>query len=163
MRMPDAVAEAINEQIRMEFQASHLYLAMSAWFDRQNLPGFAHWMRLQASEEREHAERFFDHMSERGATIELRAIDAPPRDFGAVRDAVERVGHHEGLVTASIHAIHDLAGATKDYATQHMLQWFIAEQVEEEKQAADLLARLDLVEQGRGSLLMVDRELAQRT
>lgn len=156
------VEKALNEQIAMEFEASHLYLAMSAWFERQDLPGFAHWMRLQSDEEREHAIRIYQHVIDRGGRVRLEAVAAPPDGFGGPRQAVERVAAHERKVTESIHRIYELAGEQRDYAAQRMLHWFIDEQVEEEKMAADLLARLDLVDAGKGSLLMVDKELAKR-
>lgn len=162
MRMPDAVAKAVNAQITMEFASFYLYLAMAAYFERTDLPGFAHWMRRQADEERAHAMRLFEFMVQRKARIELGALTAPPDSFGSPRQAIEQVAAHEAKVTMSIHALFELAAAHKDHPTAVHLHWFIDEQVEEEKQTADLLGRLRLVEQGQGDLLTIDQELARR-
>lgn len=159
---PD-LAAALNDQVNMELAASHLYLAMAARFDAMNLPGFAHWMRLQSEEERGHARRLMDYLADRDHEITLAALDAPELPAREVRALVEAVGAHEQKVTASINRIYTLAVDKADFATQAHLDWFVSEQVEEEKQVADILGRLALVEAGRGSLLMVDKELAART
>lgn len=162
MSMPKPVVEAMNEQINRELYSAYLYLSMAGWFDSQHLPGFASWFRVQAREELAHAERFFDHLIDRGCTPALGAIDAPPSDFGTVHAAADQVLEHERFISASIGAIHDLAIEHSDHASLPMLMWFINEQVEEEKSVQDIIDRLALIESAGESLVLLDQELGAR-
>ena len=154
--------DAMNEQINKELFSSYLYLSMAAWFEDKNLPGFANWMRLQADEEREHAMKFYEFILERGGKVQLKAIDAPKTDWSSTLEAVEEVAAHEGKVSASIHALYELALKEKDYPAQVMLQWFITEQVEEEKNAAELVANMKMIEAHETAVLMLDHRLSKR-
>jgi ferritin len=154
--------DALNEQINKEFFSSYLYLSMAAYFEDKNLTGFAHWMRLQADEEREHAMKFYNFILDRGGRVQLRAIDAPATEWKSNLEVVEQVAEHEGKVTASIHDLYELARQEKDYPAQVMLQWFISEQVEEEKNAAELVAKLRLIEERGTAVLMLDHRLSKR-
>ncbi len=155
--------DAMNEQINKEFFSSYLYLSMAAYFEDKNLTGFAHWMRLQADEEREHAMKFYNFILDAGGRVYLKAIDAPAATWKSNLEVAEQVAEHETKVTASIHALYELALQEKDYAAQVMLQWFIAEQVEEEKNAADLVAKLRLIEERGTAVLMLDHRLSKRS
>lgn len=154
--------DAMNEQINKELFSSYLYLSMAAWFEDRNLPGFASWLRLQADEEREHAMKFYDFILERGGRVALKAIEAPKTDWGSSLEAVEEVAAHEAKVSASIHALYELALKEKDYPAQVMLQWFISEQVEEEKNAAELVASMKMIEAHETAVLMLDHRLSKR-
>ena len=156
------VQDAMNEQINKELFSSYLYLSMAAWFEDRNLPGFANWMRIQADEEREHAMKFYDFILERGGRVLLKAIDAPKTDWNSALEVAEEVAAHEGKVTASIYSLYELAQKEKDYPAQVMLQWFITEQVEEEKNAAELVANLKLIEERGTAVLMLDHRLSKR-
>lgn len=157
-----AMQEAINEQINKEFFSSYLYLSMAAYFEDKNLMGFGHWMRLQADEEREHAMKFYDFVLDRGGRVQLKALDAPATEWKSNLEVAEQVAEHEGKVTASIHDLYELALKEKDYPAQVMLQWFISEQVEEEKNAAELVAKLKLIEERGTAVLMLDHRLEKR-
>ena len=157
-----AMQEAMNEQINKEFFSSYLYLSMAAYFEDKNLTGFAHWMRLQADEEREHAMKFYNYILDAGGRVYLKAIDAPETDWKSNLQVAERVAEHEARVTASIHDLYALALDEKDYAAQVMLHWFISEQVEEEKNAAELVAKLKLIEERGTAVLMLDHRLSKR-
>ena len=154
--------EAMNEQINKEFFSSYLYLSMAAYFEDRNLTGFAHWMRLQADEEREHAMKFYNFILDRGGRVYLKAIDAPATDWKSNLEVAEQVAEHEAKVTASIDSLYELALKEKDYPAQTMLQWFITEQVEEEKNAAELVAKLRLIEERGTAVLMLDHRLSKR-
>jgi ferritin len=154
--------DAINEQINKELASSYLYLSMSAYFEDKNLPGSARWLSVQADEEREHAMKFYDHILERGGRVFLKAIDAPKTDWNSSLEVAEEVAAHEAKVTASIYALYELALKEKDYPTQMMLQWFITEQVEEEKNAAEIVATLKLIEDRGTAVLMLDKQLGKR-
>lgn len=157
-----AMQDAMNEQINKELFSSFLYLSMAAYFTDKNLDGFAHWMHLQAEEEYEHAMKFFDFILDRGGRVYLKAIDAPETDWKSNLEVAEEVAAHEAKVTASIQDLYELALKEKDYAAQVMLQWFITEQVEEEKNAADLVAKLRLIEERGTAVLMLDHRLSKR-
>jgi ferritin len=157
------LVDALNDQLKHELYSSYLYLAMSAYCDDQNLPGFAHWMRLQADEEREHAMKFFDFIQDRDGRVVLQSLAQPPRDFGSPTGVFEQVLAHEQEVTSLIEQLYRKASAEQDHATQVFLEWFIAEQVEEEKTALQILETLRMAGDDKVGLLMVDRELASRT
>jgi ferritin len=157
-----AMQDAINDQINKEFYSSYLYLSMAAYFENKNLPGFAHWMRIQEGEEREHAMKFYDFMIDRGAQVLLAPIAAPESDWKSSLDLFKQVAQHEAAVTASINALYELALKEKDYPGQVMLQWFITEQVEEEKNAAEIVQQLELIDARGTAVLMLDHRLAKR-
>lgn len=154
--------DAINDQINKEMYSSYLYLSMAAYFEDKNLPGFSHWMRIQEAEEREHAMKFYDFVLERGGKVILKSIEAPKSEWKSALEVAEEVAAHEAMVTASIYSLYELALKEKDYPTQMMLQWFIIEQVEEEKNAAEIVANLKLIEERGTAVLMLDHRLAKR-
>jgi ferritin len=157
-----AMQDAINDQINKELYSSYLYLSMAAYFEEENLPGFAHWMRVQEGEEREHGMKFYEHVIERGGRVQLKAIDAPGTDWKTSLELFNEVAAHEAKVTASINALYELALKEKDYPAQVLLQWFINEQVEEEKNAAEIVANLQLIDARGTAVLMLDHTLAKR-
>jgi ferritin len=157
-----AMQDAMNEQINKELFSSYLYLSMAAYFEDKNLTGFAHWMRLQADEEHEHAMKFYNFILDAGGRVYLKAIDAPETEWSSNLEVATQVAAHEGKVTASINDLYELALKEKDYAAQVMLQWFISEQVEEEKNAAELVAKLRLIEERGTAVLMLDHRLSKR-
>jgi ferritin len=157
-----AMQDAINDQINKELYSSYLYLSMAAYFENQNLPGFAHWMHIQEGEEREHGMKFYNHLVERGGRVQLKAIAAPGTDWKTSLELFEEVAAHEAKVTASINALYELALKEKDYPAQVLLQWFINEQVEEEKNAAEIVANLQLIDARGTAVLMLDHNLAKR-
>jgi ferritin len=160
--LSETVQQALNKQITYEFSASHAYMAMAAYFESLNLAGFASWFRVQSDEEREHAERIFDYVVDRGGRVALGALPEPQSEFANPLDAMEHALQHERNVTAAIHTIYALATRENDYATQSMLKWFIDEQVEEEKNADDVIQRLKLIGSDGTGLLLIDRQLAER-
>ena len=157
-----AMQEAMNEQVNKELFSSYLYLSMAAYFETKNLAGFANWMRIQSDEEREHAMKFYDFILDCGGQVTLKAIDAPKTSWNSSLEVAEEVAAHEAKVTASIYSLYELAQKEKDYPAQMMLQWFITEQVEEEKNASEIVADLKLIEERGTAVLMLDHRLAKR-
>jgi ferritin len=154
--------DAMNEQIKNELYSAYLYLSMSAYCEAANLPGFAHWMRMQAQEEEAHAMKFYDFIYERGGRVVLQAIDQPPVEFPSPLAVFEQTLEHEQKVTAMIHDLYTLAVEEKDYASQAFLQWFVTEQVEEEDSASQILETLKMIGDKGHALLMLDRQLGSR-
>ena len=157
-----AVEEAMNEQIKNELFSAYQYLSMAAYCESENLPGFAQWMRAQSQEETVHAMKFYDFVLERNGRVVLRAIDEPLVEFGSPLEVVERALEHEQMVTAMINDLYGLAARENDYASQTFLQWFVTEQVEEEKNAGDVVETLKMIGDGTEALFLLDRELGQR-
>jgi ferritin len=160
--MSASMQDALNEQMKHEFYSSYLYLSMSAYCDRANLPGLARWMRAQAQEETKHAMKIFDHVLDRGGRVELRELGRPPADFSSPKDVFDQAHKHEQQVTASINKVYGLAVDERDFASTVFLDWFVQEQVEEEKTSGLLAEQLRMVGEDRPGLLMLDRELGQR-
>ncbi len=157
-----AMQDAINDQIQKELYSSYLYLSMAAYFEDKNLTGFARWMHIQEGEEREHAMKLYKHLVERGGRVNLKAIEAPAADWKTSLELFKEVAVHEAKVTASINALYELAVKDKDYPAQVLLQWFISEQVEEEKNAAEVVADLQLIDSHGTAVLMLDHTLGKR-
>ena len=154
--------EAINKQINEEMFSSYLYLSMASWFESQNLKGFGNWMRIQAMEELTHAKRFYAYLIDRGARVILKEIRGPKTDWKNPIDAFEDVLKHEQVVTGLINNLADLALEAKDHATHNFLQFFIAEQVEEEANADAIIQSLKLVNDQQSGLFLIDKDLAAR-
>ena len=151
--------DAINGQINKELFSSYLYLAMAAHFEAANLPGFGVWMKTQAEEERGHAMRLWEFLYDRGGKVVLQAIENPTKAFGKPREIFEEALAHERKITASINALHALAGEEKDVSAQIFLQWFINEQVEEEKNASTIIEQLKMSGDQSFGLLFMDRHV----
>jgi len=155
--------DSINEQINKELFSSYLYLSMAAFFEEKSLPGFAHWMHIQAGEEREHAMKFYQHLVDRGGRVLLKAIDAPQTDWESNLAVFKDAQAHEAKVTKSIYDLYEQALKERDFPAQVLLQWFITEQVEEEKNAADIVHQLGLIDARGTAVLMLDHQLGKRS
>lgn len=154
--------DAINDQINAEMYSGYLYLSMSAYYQSINLPGFANWMYVQMQEEQAHAQILYNHLIDRGGRVILKAIAQPPTEWASVEAPFADAYEHEQKVTAMINNLVSLAVEEKDYAANAMLQWFVTEQVEEEKNTSDILNRIKLVGSAPSGLYMLDNELAAR-
>jgi ferritin len=157
------VVEAINRQINSELSASYSYLAMSAYCERQQFTGAARWLRLQSQEEYMHAMKLFDFVLARDANVELEAIQRPRLAFNSVADVFERALEQEQEVSRQIDSLYETAFTEKAFAAVAELQWFLTEQVEEEKTAREIVAKFKLVGDDPSSILDLDRELGTRT
>ena len=154
--------QAVNKQIKNELYSGYLYLAMAAQCDSMNLKGFAHWLKVQAREELGHAMKFYDFVNDRGGRVVFEAIDKPPVEYRSLQEMFEAVYKHEQKVTGLINKLYEMAKAENDYPLQVHLQWFIDEQVEEEKNASEILAMLKLTGESGSGLLILDRALGER-
>lgn len=157
-----AIEQAMNNQIQLELKSAYAYLAMSSCFEERNLEGFARWMRRQAEEELEHAMKFFDYLHDRGGRVKLQTIEQPGGPIVSPLAAFETALHHEQRVTGSINSIYALAVQENDFASQSFLNWFVDEQVEEEKNAEYAIEQLKMAGDNQAALLMLDREFGKR-
>lgn len=160
--LSEKMAGALNEQLNKEIYSAYLYLSMSAYSTYIGLKGFANWFMVQYQEEMAHAMKFYDYINSQGGRVNLTAIAQPPAEFMSPLDMFERTLAHEQFVTKSINELVDFAIAEKDHATNILLQWYVTEQIEEEGNDNEIIAKLKLVGDDGNGLLMVDRELAMR-
>jgi ferritin len=161
--MNKRVVEAINRQINSELSASYSYLGMSAWCERQKFTGAARWLRLQSQEEYMHAMKLLDFVLARDSDVDLRTIQPPQLPFSSLLDVFERSLEQEQEVSRQIDSLYETAFTEKAFAAVAELQWFLTEQVEEEKTAREIVTKLTMVGDDPASLLDMDRELGART
>ncbi len=160
--MDKKLYKVMNDQVTKELFSAYLYLSMAGYFESKGLSGMAHWMKVQANEEVSHGMKIFGYMNDRGDRVMLGAFEKPESEFKSVRDVFEQALAHEKKVTASINNIYAVATGVEDYAAKVFLQWFLDEQVEEEKNAVDILTKLDYIKDNSMGLLMLDKELGGR-
>ena len=156
------VQDALNRQINIEFSSSYSYLAMSSYCAMKNFPGCAHWLLLQSQEETQHAMRLRAFLLDRGCPVVLQSIDAPESSFGSIPEVFALALEKERAVSKSIDDLYELAHEQKAFAALVELQWFISEQVEEEKTVRDIMARFQMVKDDPSALIDLDRELGGR-
>ena len=156
------IENALNEQIRQEFYSSYLYLDMALYCESVDLPGFAQWLVAQSKEEYGHAERLIKFVQDRDGDVILGQIDKPPKLFESILDVFAKVHAHEQAVSQRINDIYALAVKEKDYASQVEMQWYIQEQVEEEKTAQDIVKQLKRIGNKGTALFMLDQKMGQR-
>ena len=156
------VEEILNEQINKEFYSAYLYLAMSAHFDEIGLRGFCHWTKVQAREEVDHGMIIFDYLIARNGNINLKQIEAPQADFQNPLQIFEKIYEHEKSVTSSIECVAYMSEDECDMATRNFIEWYIAEQVEEEATVFEIIKKLQMFGSDKTILYHLDKELAQR-
>jgi len=161
--MTDKMVAAFNKQINYEFFSEYYYMAMSAYCESIDLPGFAQWMMAQAQEEHEHALRFYRYLLDRDAQPTFEQIDKPATEYKSILDMFEHVLEHEKFVTQKITELYKLALEEADYPSQVELQWFITEQVEEEKTAKEIIQQLRWIGDKSTALFMLDQKMAGRS
>ena len=152
----------LNKQVNEEMSSSYIYLSMAAYFESLNLPGCAHWMRIQTQEETLHAMMFFDYVNSRNGRVLLTKIEAPQVEWKSPLDAFAAAYKHEKHISARIRTLVKQARSLDDDSTDNFLQWFVAEQVEEEDSTYKIVQQLRLIGEDRAGLFLLDRELAQR-
>lgn len=152
---------ALNDQINAELGSAYTYLAMAAHFEASNLQGSAKWMRRQAQEEVSHAMKIFDFVNDCSGRVVLKAISEPQGEFSSIVEVWESALKQEQAVSERIRSLYELAAEEKNYATQTMLQWFVAEQVEEEKTATTILDQVMRIGPSSSAIYFLDRHLGK--
>ena len=156
------IEEILNAQINKEFYSAYLYLAMSAYFDKIGLQGFSNWTKVQAREEVDHGMILFDYIIARNGNVEFKQIETPEYDFQNPLQVFEKILEHEQFVTESINVVAGMTENECDLATRNFIDWYIAEQVEEEKNVRDILKRMNMFGSEKSILYHLDKELANR-
>ncbi|WP_119396266.1 non-heme ferritin [Salinibius halmophilus] len=159
--LAQAMIEKLNEQINLEFYSSNLYLQMSAWCEDKGFEGAAELLRKHALEEMDHMNRLFTYVSETGALPILGTIAAPPHEFDSLGHVFRDIYQHECEITRAINELTHVAFTTHDYSTFNFLQWYVAEQHEEEKLFKGVLDKLELVGEDGKALFWIDKDLAE--
>jgi len=160
--LSENIQNAINRQINAELYSSYLYVAMAMYFESVDMSGAAKWMNSQAQEELVHADKFMNYVNERGGRVILDAIGKPPVEWKSVLDTFEAALDHERKVSSMINDLVTLARTENDHMTDNFLQWYVAEQVEEEASAGEVVRKLKLIGDSGGGRFMIDNELGQR-
>jgi ferritin len=160
--MEKKLLNLFQAQIKNELESAYKYLGMSAFFETTAFKGFAEWMRAQTKEEIEHSIKLFDYINDRGHRVELLPIASMPTQYNSPLEVFQAALAHEQFVTRLINEMYGVAIEVRDYAAQTFLQWYIDEQVEEEKQVQDILDRMEISGNSISSLLALDRMLSQR-
>jgi len=155
--MNKKIENILNRQIDRESYSSHLYLSMASWAEAAGYEGISQWLYVQSDEERLHMLKFIHYVNERGATAVISEIKVPPAKFSDVMDVFQKVLKHEEFVTASINEIVALCNTEKDFTTLNFVQWFVAEQIQEEKSARAIIDKLKLL--GKQNLYLLDKDI----
>ena len=155
------IEAALNKQIRIEAESSQVYLSMACWAENQGLEGVAQFMYKQSDEERMHVLKLVKYVNERGGLATITDLKAPKTKFGTMKEMFEELYQHELFVSNSINEFVHLTFDEKDYATHNFLQWYVAEQIEEEAQAKTILDKINLIGDDKGGLYLFDRDIQQ--
>ena len=155
------IETVLIKQIRIEAESSQVYLSMACWAEVQGLEGVAQFMYKQSDEERMHMLKLVKYINERGGHAIVSDLKAPKTTFGTMREMFEELYRHELFVSNSINELVHVTFEEKDYATHNFLQWYVAEQIEEEAQAKTILDKINLIGDDKGGLYLFDRDIQQ--
>ncbi len=157
------IEKSLNAQIKIEAESSQIYLSMASWAEVQGLNGVALFMYAQSDEERNHMLKLVKYVNERGGHAKVTTLDAPPIKFGSTKEMFEDLLKHEIFVSESINALVHITLEERDYATHNFLQWYVAEQIEEESQARTILDKINMIGDDKGGLYLFDNDIKQMT
>ena len=155
----EQITLALNKQITLEAQSSHTYLAMAVWAETSGYDGTAAFLYEHAEEERMHMLKLMRFVNERGGVATVPPLTAPAVEYPGLDAIFQSILEHETVVTASINSVVDECLTLKDYTTHNFMQWYVAEQIEEEAMARKILDKLALVGGDRGALYLFDRDI----
>ena len=157
------IEKALNAQITVEAESSQVYLSMASWAETQGFEGVAAFMYAHSDEERMHMLKLVKFVNERGGHAKISTLKAPPVSFGSFKEMFQNLFDHEVMVSASINELVHISLQEKDYATHNFLQWYVAEQIEEEALARTILDKINLIGDDKGGLYLFDNDVKQLT
>ncbi|MCA0932168.1 ferritin [Lutimonas saemankumensis] len=155
----EIIEKALNHQIRIEAESSQIYLAMASWAEVQGFEGVASFMYAHSDEERMHMLKLVKFVNERGGHAEVSDLTKPPVSFGSFKEMFQKLFDHEVMVSQKINELVDITLKEKDYATHNFLQWYVAEQIEEEALARTILDKINLIGDDKGGLYLFDNDV----
>lgn len=161
--LSERMQSVLNKQIRIEAESSQIYLSMASWSELKGMEGVSQFMYAQSDEERLHMLKFFKYINERGGHAMVTELSAPALEFGSIKKMFETLFKHEVFVSESINELVHIALEEKDYATHNFLQWYVAEQIEEEAQARTILDKINLIGDDKGGLYLFDNDIKRLT
>ena len=153
------IESALNKQIRIEAESSQIYLSMACWAESKGFEGVAQFMFAQADEEREHMLRLLKYLIERGGNAVVSELSKPSTDFNSPKQMFEEVLEHEIFVSNSINDLVSITFEEKDFATHNFLQWYVAEQIEEEATARNILDKINLIGDDKSGFYLFDKDV----
>jgi ferritin len=159
--LSERMQTVLNKQVRIEAESSQVYLAMASWAEQKGLEGVSEFMYDQSDEERQHMMKLFKYINERGGHAKVTELNGPELEFGSIKEMFETLFKHEVFVSQSINELVHIALEEKDYATHNFLQWYVAEQIEEEAQARTILDKINLIGDDKGGLYLFDNDIKQ--
>ena len=162
MKISKTLEEAINNQIKNEFDNAFLYLSIASWCEANDLCGFADWNKKQFEEEQEHGLKFYKYLFERGGKVEVKEVEKPQQEWKNILNVYEDILKREQETTKYIYELYELAKNENDYMTMNLLYWFIEEQVEEESNASAMIAKIKMAGDSMSALMFVDKEAGKR-
>lgn len=157
--LSETIEKALNEQIKIEASSSQVYLAMASWAEVQGFEGVSSFMYAHSDEERMHMLKLVKFVNERGGHAKISMLDAPPTSFGSFKEMFQSLFDHEVMVSQKINDLVDITLKEKDYATHNFLQWYVAEQIEEEALARTILDKINLIGDDKGGLYLFDNDV----
>ncbi|WP_411893841.1 ferritin [Winogradskyella sp. A2] len=158
-----SIEAALNKQIRIEAESSQVYLAMAVWAEVKGLEGISNFMYDQSDEEREHMLKLVKFVNERGGHAHISELNAPDVTYNSFQEMFEILLKHEIFVSESINELVHISLQERDYATHNFLQWYVAEQIEEEAVARTILDKVNMIGDDKGGLYLFDRDIQQLT
>jgi ferritin len=160
--LSEKLLTALNEQVNYELYSEYSYLAMASYCESQDFPGFAHFFKVQAQEERFHAMKFYDYIYQMEGRVSFKAMPSPQNEYSSIVDVFKSGLEHERIVTKKIYNLMDIAMDEREHATISLLKWFIDEQVEEENSFNTLIKKLERISHDPAALFSLDTELSAR-
>jgi ferritin len=157
--LSEKIEKSLTEQIRIEAESSQIYLSMASWAETQGFQGVSSFMYAHSDEERMHMLKLVKFVNERGGHAKISALAAPPLSFGSFKELFQTLFDHEVMVSQKINDLVDITLTEKDYATHNFLQWYVAEQIEEEALARTILDKISLIGDDKGGLYLFDNDV----
>ncbi|HEX5742611.1 MAG TPA: ferritin [Flavobacteriaceae bacterium] len=155
------IEKALNNQVRLEAESSQIYLAMASWAEVKGFEGVATFMYAQSDEERTHSLKLVKYINERGGHAFISDLKGPKTEYDSIKEIFETQLKHEIFVSESINELVKITLDSKDYATHNFLQWYVAEQIEEESTARTILDKLNLIGEDKGGLYLFDNDIVR--
>ncbi|NQX98511.1 MAG: ferritin [Flavobacteriales bacterium] len=157
--LKDKIEKALNNQIKSEAQSSQIYLAMASWSETQGLGGTAQFLYKHSDEERMHMLKLVQYVNERGGKALIPQLEKPRKEYKNLTNLFQTLLDHEIMVSGEINDLVDICLSEKDYTTHNFLQWYVAEQIEEEALARTIMDKLNMIGEDKGGLYLFDRDI----